>query len=525
MGAPAVVSERASPLARHRWWGSVYHRPVMRRLGITACASLLVLAACTSDGAQEDANATPSPELGAPMELEVFVYNVEYGGDETTDAVIEAIDADIVGVLESYNRIDETAERTGYPYFNTSLQILSKHPIHEPSGADGRYAFIEVRPGEVVAFFNIHLDYVRYGPRLLRSGVPLEEVLASEDEVRTSSLDVPLRMMQELIAQGYPVFFTGDHNEPSHLDYGPETVGTREGIDEPVPWPVSMAITDIGFRDTYREIHPDPVADPAISHFGVRDRIDFLYAAGPSETLDSNLIGEVGGEDVDEAFMPWTSDHRAFVSTFEVRPISMPVMVSVDTALLDQGDPLTVGYRGTEEDGSVAIVKEGGTPDAALLTEETTGALGSLQAIDTSDFAAGAYDAVLLDGDGAELARVGFVVRDPRAEIEVSTDKPSYASGEPIVVSWENGPANRWDWLGVYRADAADPKIDNYLIWNYTGLHASGTDPPVVDGSVTFDDSTMGIPWWPLEPGRYVVHYLVTDRYRSIGSAAFEVTG
>jgi hypothetical protein len=496
----------------------------MRRAGAITWTFLLVLAACTADGPQEGAGATPSPEYGAPMELEVFVYNVEYGGDETTDTVIESVDADIVGVLESYNRIDETAERTGYPYYNTSLQILSKYPIHEPSGAQGRYAFIEVRPGEVVAFFNIHLDYVRYGPRLLRAGVPLDEVLASENEVRTSALDVPLQMMEDLIAQGYPVFFTGDHNEPSHLDYGPETVGTREGIDEPVPWPVSIAITDAGFRDTYREIHPDPVEDPAISHFGVKDRIDFLYAAGPSETLDSKLVGEVGGEDVDEAFMPWTSDHRAFVSTFEVRPISMPVMVSVDTALLDRGDPLTVGYRATEE-GSLAIVKADGSPDAAVRTLGVPTGFGSTQAFDTSDLAAGAYDAVLLDGDGDELARVGFVVRDPQAEIRVSTDKPSYASGEPIVVSWEDGPANRWDWLGVYRANAADPKVDNYLIWNYTGLHASGTEPPVVDGSVTFDDSTMGIPWWPLEPGRYVVHYLVTDRYRSIGSATFEVTG
>ena len=496
----------------------------MRRAGAIAWTVLLVLAACTSDGTEGDAGTSPSPELGAPMDLEVFVYNVEYGGDETTDAVIESIDADVVGVLESYNRIDETAERTGYPYFNTSLQLLSKYPIHEPSGAEGRYAFIEVRPGEVVAFFNIHLDYVRYGPRLLRDGVPMDEVLASEDEVRTSSLDVPLRLMQELVAQGYPVFFTGDHNEPSHLDYGPETVGTREGIDEPVPWPVSTAITDLGFRDTYREIHPDPLEDAAISHLGVQDRIDFLYAAGPSETLDSRLIGELGGEDVDEAFMPWTSDHRAFVSTFEVRPVSMPVMVSVDAALLDRGDPLTVSYRTTGE-GSVAVVKAGGSPDAALQTEETTGGLGSTQVFDTADMAAGPYDAVLLDVDGAELARVGFVVRDPQAEIRVSTDAASYEPGEPIVVSWEDGPANRWDWLGVYRAGAADPKVDSYTIWNYTGVHASGTDPPVVDGSVTFDDSTMGVPWWPLRPGRYVVHYLVTDRYRSIGSATFEVTG
>jgi hypothetical protein len=496
----------------------------MRRWGAIAWTLLFVLVACTSDGPEEGADAAASPAPAAPTDLEVFVYNVEYGGDETTDAVIESIDADVVGVLESYNRISETAERTGYPYFNTSLQILSKYPIHEPSGAEGRYAFIEVRPGEVVAFFNIHLDYVRYGPRMLRAGVPMDEVLASENVVRTSPLDVPLRLMQDLIAQGYPVFFTGDHNEPSHLDYGPETVGTREGIDEPVPWPVSIAITDLGFRDTYREIHPDPVEDPAISHFGVKDRIDFLYAAGPSETLDSRLIGELGGEDVDEAFMPWTSDHRAFASTFEVRPASMPLMVSVDTALLDQGDPLTVSYRTTGE-GSLAVVKAGGAPDTALQTLGAPKGFGATRAFDTADMAAGPYDAVLLDDDGMELARVGFVVRDPDAEIRVSTDAASYAPGDPIVVSWEDGPANRWDWLGVYRAGAADPKVDGYTIWNYTGLHASGTDPPVVDGSVTFDGSTMGIPWWPLEPGRYVVHYLVTDRYRSIGRATFEVTG
>ena len=88
--------------------------------------------------------------------------------------------------------------------------------------------------------------------------------------------------------------------------------------------------------------------------------------------------------------------------------------------------------------------------------------------------AAGPYEAVLLDGDGAELARVGFVIRDPQAEIRVATDAASYAPGEPIVVSWEDGPANRWDWLGVYRADAADPKIDGYTIWNYTGCMRPG---------------------------------------------------
>ncbi|MSX64734.1 MAG: hypothetical protein F2763_08575, partial [Actinobacteria bacterium] len=78
--------------------------------------------------------------------------------------MIREIDADIVGVLESYNRLPEIARKTGYPYYNVGLQLLSKFPILEPSGAEGLYSLIEVEPGYVVAFFNTHLDYVKYGP-------------------------------------------------------------------------------------------------------------------------------------------------------------------------------------------------------------------------------------------------------------------------------------------------------------------------------------------------------------------------
>ena len=81
------------------------------------------------------------------------------------------VDADVVGVLESYERLPEIAEATGYPYYNTSLQLLSKYPILEPSGGDGLYALMEVKPGYVVPFFNVHLDYVEWGPRALDTGL------------------------------------------------------------------------------------------------------------------------------------------------------------------------------------------------------------------------------------------------------------------------------------------------------------------------------------------------------------------
>ena len=496
-----------------------------RRLVAVGATALMMLAGCTSgDDSAEPAGATDGPvSYGASMPLSVFEYNVEYAGDETTDAVIADVDADVVGVLESYNRLPEMAANAGYPYYNVSLQILSKYPILEPSGADGRYAFIEVRPGQVVAMFNIHLDYVNYGPRALRHGKSVEDVIASENEVRTSSLDEPLRLMRDLIDRGYPVFFTGDHNEPSSLDWTESTAEARDDVDQAVAWPVSEAILGAGFRDTYREIHPDPVQEPGITHQGVGDRIDYVYAAGPSQTKDSQLVGELGGRDVDLAYEPWTSDHRAVVSTFEVTPARMQTMVAVSPALLTHGDPLTISYHAPSAQGSVAVMASGGDADAADVTQDLTSANGSFD-LDSIKLAPGGYDAVLLGGDGAELARVGLWVRDPNAAITVSTDKPTYAEGEPIVVGWTGGPANRWDWIGVYKADKADPKVDSYLVWNYTGLHGSGTVPPAVDGSVTMDGSAQGAPW-PLPPGDYVVHYLVTDRYRSIGSASFSVAG
>jgi endonuclease/exonuclease/phosphatase family metal-dependent hydrolase len=464
------------------------------------------------------------------MRLDVLVYNIEYGGDRSTDEVIRGVDADIVGVLESYNRLPEIAANTGYPYHNVSLQILSKYPIHEASGADGLYALIEVRPGEVVAFFNHHLDYVRYGPRLLDKGMSVDAVIASENEVRTSALEASLGKMGPLIDQGYPVFLTGDFNEPSSLDYGQDTVGTRPGIDEPVPWPVSEVLLETGFRDTYREVHPDPLKDPGLTHRRSGDRIDYLYAAGPAETLDSQVVGKEGEPDVGIGFEEWISDHYGVLSTFEVPPVSMPTMVSVDAALKTEGDPLVVAYDAPGDENSVVIVPVGGDPAQAEATDPRSVRVDDLGAgssgdlwFDTSELQPRAYDVVLLDARRGELARVGFWLRERGAEVRISTDEETYEAGQPIEVSWTDGPANRWDWIGIYEAAKSDPKVDWYLLWAYTGLHASGTLPPAVAGSVMIGPDSQGGPW-PLPPGEYVVHYLLTDRYRSAASATFEVT-
>jgi len=286
-----------------------------------------------------------------------------------------------------------------------------------------------------------------------------------------------------------------------------------------VPWPVSEEVLDLGFRDSYREVHPDPVEDPGNTHRS-GERIDYVYAAGSSTTLDSKLVGDPAGEDVEIEAEPWTSDHYAVLSSFEVAPVAMPTLVAVDAALRDVGDEIAVTHNASESgETEIAIVPAGGDPSEAVETLAATDARGTAT-LDTTGWDPGAYDAVLTDD--AELARVSFHLRDPQAELELSTDRRSYGPGEPVGVSWTRAPANRWDWLGVFKASASDPARDNYTIWAYTAGHSAGTVPPAIDGEARLGADSQGAPW-PLPNGDYVVHYLLADQYESAGSAEFRV--
>ena len=501
-------------------------RTARRSRALALAAGLVLLfAGCDLGGGDDESGDTAGspPAKAEPMPLDVLVYNIEYGGGPDTDRVIRDLDADVVGVLESYERLPEIARRTGYPYYNTSLQLLSKYPILEPSGGEGLYALLEVEPGYVVPFFNVHLDYVAWGPRALANGASVASVVKSENEVRTSAMERPIEAMRSLLEDGYPIFLTGDFNQPSSLDYTEEAVGTREEITAPVPWPVSEELFDLGFRDSYREAHPDPVKEPGTTHRS-GERIDYVYAAGPSTTLDSRLVGERGGDDVEIEAEPWTSDHRAVLSSFEVTPVAMPTLVAVDAALRDVGDEIAVTHNVPGSDpGQLAVVPEGGDPADPVEALEASGERGTT-AVDTAGWEPGSYDVVLTGGDDAEIARVPFYLRDPRAELQLSTDKRAYDRGEPIEASWTRGPANRWDWLGVFEASAADPEVDDYLIWAYAEGHSAGTVPPRTVGEASLGPGSQG-DGWPLPPGDYVVHYLLADEYESAGSAEFSVQG
>ena len=503
----------------------------MSRRAAAFSLALLVLAGCTSDGpdpAPSRATAPPDPA----QTLRVMEFNVEYGGTEVDfDAVpevIEASGADIVAIEEGYANMPAIAASVGWDHYDPRTQILSRFPLLAPPG-EPPFTYVEVAPGRVVAVANVHLPSTSYGPFKIRDGASADEVVATEEHKRLRALSPALEAIEQLAAQGVPVFLIGDFNAPSHLDWTEAAVGVRDHVRFPVAWPVSLAVEEAGLVDSYREANPDPVADQGLTWPANRshvagynpyangapaDRIDFVYAGGPVVTTESLLVGEEGGPGVDIAVAPWPTDHRATVSTFEVEPAPAPTIVAVDQRLHEVGDQVSVRFHAADGAGAVGLVPAGGDPIADLIG--TFGIAGDGTSgdvlVDTSDVEPGSYDAVLLSISGDELSRARFWVQPPAGHPELGTIEPTYPAGEPIEVAWRFTPGNRADWVGVYRR-GADPNRASYLLWVYTG----GS----IEGSAVFDRDSPGA--WPLRPGAYTVYLLQDDSYVAIARGDFVV--
>ena len=352
-----------------------------------------------------------------------------------------------------------------------------------------------------------------------------QETLALEERVRVPAVEPSVEALSELGDAGTPAFLVGDFNAPSHRDWTKETAGTRDFVEFPLEWPVSRAVEQAGFVDSFREMYPDPVQDPGITWPSGRpdikgewnpgpkappDRIDFIYAAGPATTTDSKVVGEKGGDGVAVPVTPWPTDHRALVSSFEIEPGAPPTMISVDHQLVRRDGEVALTWSsppGTSTQISIES-DQAQTPVDPIEAE----AAGSRD-VPAADLEPGAYEAVL-SADGDELARAAFWVAEPGEPAEVRTTERTYGVGDPITVDWSNAPANRWDWIGLYKRDA-DPDVAYYLSYLYT--EAS------VAGSVTFD-AENGVGKWPLEPGRYTVYFLIDDSYQEIAGSDFVVT-
>jgi hypothetical protein len=332
-----------------------------------------------------------------------------------------------------------------------------------------------------------------------------------------------LEVLPGLVEEGYPVLFTGDFNTPSHLDWTVEAAEAIPHIRYPVEWPVTQALETAGFVDTFRAAHPDPVevvgmtwtpgypVPRPLEEGEVVDRIDYVFAAGAVAVLDSQIVGEAGGPDVGIGVEPYPSDHRGVVSTVRVTPAAPPLFTSLDRRVLRVGDPIVVRYAAPEGEKAdrIVLVRAGqSAADAALMSLPPMEAdfYGAVT-FGSQTLEPGAYEAVLVDGSGAERARNQFWLLAPDAVPQIRTAQPSYTTSDPIVVQWQDAPDNRYDWVGIYTAGESD--LYNYWGFLYTDQASTG--------ELTLTD--LG-----LEPGEYEVRLMRDDWYVVLASSTFTIT-
>ncbi|MEU9700555.1 endonuclease/exonuclease/phosphatase family protein [Streptomyces sp. NPDC047981] len=355
-------------------------RELLGVVGATVGAG--VLGAGTAEAASKGGRPRPSHRT-----LKVLQFNIWLGGSQVAGGragiadTIAAVEPDVVMLSESNpvrvaNTLADLAAR-GLTYYDnrnpTDPAVISRYPIIEhQSFPSWSKAVIDVDGTEVAAYSG-HLEYryyANYLPRGYGGGTPapLETSEYGWDEIPTGPItDVDLihrineasgrtEVTRTVLAdaakerrRGRLTMLAGDFNEPSHRDWTRRTRNLFDHNGTVVEWTTTKAIEDAGFRDSYREINPDPVRTPGFTwpsdNAGAepgqltwapkadeRDRIDFVFyhpdrrirlldsvIVGPSTSIVRNeRVEEPGRESFREPSWTWPSDHKAVLSTFRV---------------------------------------------------------------------------------------------------------------------------------------------------------------------------------------------------------------
>src|SRR4051812_43738263 len=450
-----------------------------RSAGLVATIALLLVAA---------------PAAAQPLTVETF--NVWYGGGQVEfDRIgnaMKAAGADVVGVQEPEGNLRRIADVAGMSYTDETLHLISHYPIYAVDRGGVRFAYVAVGPGRVVAIGNVHLAATPYGPEMVRDGKSAAEVLKTERETRLPEIRPYLRPLSRLGARGVPTFLTGDFNSPSHLDWTPAMAAVRPQVKYPLRWPVSAAMEAAGFRDSYREVYPDPVArfgltwtagtpPPRVRKRETLDRIDRVNVTGPATTLASKLVGEPGGPDVDIG-VPWGSDHRAVASTFDVTAAAAPTLAHAEPRVVERGTPVLlryIGARGTAKRIGI-LPAHGGRPIVSLPIADTSDHRAAY--FGTAGLRPGMYRAALLS-HGRAIASSRFWVQARDAHPRIRTSRRTYTPGEPIRVRWTGMPGNKFDWVGIFPARRP---LDLYGYYGFRYLNALPT------GGLTMTTADLG---------------------------------
>lgn len=268
-------------------------------------------------------------------ELKVLNWNIWKGGTEKEASgkpeqvarLIRQVGPDLVLMQETYGSGPWLEQELGYHMRlrGPHLSVFSKHPILADLSVGGEWncigALVESPDFGKIAVFSLWLPFK--GDIWLpgsRANVSDQDMLAvCEPSRATLAALLPLieQKLEDEKLKDIPVILAGDFNSMSHLDYIREAADQFDG--RVIAWPTSKLMTEAGFTDTYRVLHPK--IDRAVEATWTpefpeqeQDRIDFIYARG------GRLIPK--SSEVIRTFQPFfPSDHAALMTVFQQAPL------------------------------------------------------------------------------------------------------------------------------------------------------------------------------------------------------------
>ena len=441
--------------------------------------------------------------------------DIWYGGGQSTPIRCTRrprAEADIVGVEEPEGNLRRLA-RLGSAYVDDSLDLISRFRSSRWSAAR-RFAYAALGLDQVVAVGNVHLNCCPYGPEEAASA------RAHGALALAPSLRLPIRAAQRsagpVSRRRTPTFLTGDFNSPFHLDWTePVHLARPERVPFALEWLVSRRSRgprrspSRGASGPGREprLHLDAgTPPPRIRRKETLNRIDWAMAAGRARRYASRLVGDQGGGTSTRS----TPTDRPPRRRVHVRghPRRAPRSWSAEPRVVTRGERSASAIRALAEPraGDPAVMR-GGRPLMSIPIYDASDHLASY--FGTRTLRPGAYRAALLNGDGSVEASYRFWIEAPGTRPSIGATRASYVRGEPIGLRFGGAPANKLDWIGIYRA--GDDDLYNYFGFKYTGARPSGR--------LSFTKADLGT----LDPGRYRATLMLDDGYSVLAETRFRV--
>jgi len=295
---------------------------------------------------------TGCSEKSENPQLKVLVWNIWHGGNDeslpkdgrpSVIEIINASEADLVLMIETYGSAPLISDSTGLDYYliSSNLSIYSRFPINKKLSFPDSISTFNFGGVEIMAYDSIPIavfdTWLHYLPdtRLAPTHLSEDSILAWENRgSRDDEVRKIIHSIQDYLdnAENIPVLVGGDMNSHSHLDWIEATKDTFNHGGAVVNWTISKTFANAGLKDSYREVHPDPLSDPGTTwisgidkngNFGYtkKDRIDYLYYKGSKlKPINSESYMVPPGEILQfrNREIMYPSDHGFVLTTFEI---------------------------------------------------------------------------------------------------------------------------------------------------------------------------------------------------------------